>query len=191
MSTMYILYFYIFLCTDSLKSSYCFTGAPYLLELWKLGKHTGRVSSLFKKKKTKKKPKKRKEGEIQQLLSLGRELKEILMNHLHESKNLQHPQCALPSFWSCNAFLSPWLVSDLLKQNKSPRKKNALQCAVVLLFFFSFLCMRLFIPLPAWSQIKENSVGSLSKICVSVLGGCIYVPSIFAPPSSPLIFCSV
>lgn len=31
---VYILYFYILLCTESLnKSSYCFTGAPYLLEL--------------------------------------------------------------------------------------------------------------------------------------------------------------
>lgn len=31
---VYILYFYILLCTESLnKSSYCLTGAPYLLEL--------------------------------------------------------------------------------------------------------------------------------------------------------------
>lgn len=141
---MYILYFYIFLCTDSLKSSYCFTGAPYLLELWKLGNHTGRVSSLFKKKQRNQQKKKNNQqqqkkrgwaGGIQQLLSLGRELKDILMKHLQESKNLKHPQCALLSFWSCNAFLSPWLVSDLLKQNKSPRKKMHLN---VLLFYFYF-----------------------------------------------------
>lgn len=46
-------------------------------------------------------------GGIQELLSLGRELKDILMKHLQESKNLKHPQRALLSFRSCNAFLSP------------------------------------------------------------------------------------
>lgn len=60
-----------------------------------------------------------------------------------------------------------------------------------LFFLFFFWCMQLFTPLPAWSQIKQNSLWSLRNICGSVPGVCVYVPSSFAPLSSPLGFCNV